>query len=132
MDPMTDVSMCNQLLVAHLSHAMPCYGLQLEKVWHLSPQIKPKIDGISSHDTLSVAAEPLHVLHMDPMSDVYMCNQILVAQHLCHAMPCCFLDCGWEMFGTCHLKSNPKLMAFPAMTPYQLLLNNSMSSIWIQ
>jgi hypothetical protein len=66
---------------------------------------------------------------MDLMSDVSMCNQLLVA-HLCHAMLC--LHCGWEMFGTCHLKSNPKLMAFPAMTPCQLLLNHSMSSIWIQ
>ncbi len=42
-------------------------------------------DGVSSHDTSSVAAEPFHVLHMDPMSDVSMCNQVLVA-HLCHPM----------------------------------------------
>jgi hypothetical protein len=33
-----------------------------------------QIDGVSSHDTSSVAAEPFHVLHMDPMSDVSMCN----------------------------------------------------------
>jgi hypothetical protein len=35
----------------------------------------------------SVAAEPFPFLHMDPMSDVLMCNQLLVA-HLCHLMPC--------------------------------------------
>jgi hypothetical protein len=37
-------------------------------------QEKVQIDGVSSHDTSSVAAEPFHVLHMDPMSDVSMCN----------------------------------------------------------
>jgi hypothetical protein len=56
-------------------YPMPCF-CRPGKVWHLSPQIQPKIDGISSHDTLSVAAEPFHVLHMDPMSDVSMCNQL--------------------------------------------------------
>jgi hypothetical protein len=39
-------------------------------------------DSISNHDTLSVATEPFHVLHMDPMGDVSMCSQLLVA-HLC-------------------------------------------------
>jgi hypothetical protein len=64
---------------------MLCFGLQLGNIWHLSPpQIQPEIDDISSHDTLSVAAEPFHVLHMDPMGDVSMCSQLLVAQHLCH------------------------------------------------
>jgi hypothetical protein len=48
-------------------------------------QEKVQTDGISSHDTSSVTAEPFHVLHMDPMSDVSMCNQVLVA-HLCHPM----------------------------------------------
>jgi hypothetical protein len=46
-------------------------------------QIQAKSDGVSSHNTLSVAAGPCHVLHMDPMSDDSMCNQLLVA-HLCH------------------------------------------------
>ena len=61
-------------------------------------QIQPKIDGISSYDTLSVAAEPFHVLHMDPMSDVSMCNQLLVA-HLCHPKPCFGLLLGkvWQV-----------------------------------
>jgi hypothetical protein len=55
--------------------------------------IQDKIDGLSSQDTLSFAAESLHVLHMIPMSDVSMCNQLLVAQ-LCHPMPCFGLQLG--------------------------------------
>jgi hypothetical protein len=51
-------------------------------------QIQDKTDGVTSHDTSSVAAEPFHVLHMDPMSDVSMCNQVLMVAHLCHPMLC--------------------------------------------
>jgi hypothetical protein len=40
-------------------------------------QIQAQTDDISSYDTLSDAAEPFHVLHMDSMSDVSMCNQLL-------------------------------------------------------
>jgi hypothetical protein len=105
-------------------------GLQMGNIWHLSPKIQSKIDEISSHDTLPVAAEPFHVLHMDPMSDVSMCNQVLVA-HLCRHI-CQVLVCSLEKFGSSDFKSNPKLMALQAMTPCQLLLNHSMSSIWIQ
>jgi hypothetical protein len=54
-------------------------------------------DGLSSQDTLSNAAELFIVLHMDPMSDVSMCNQLLVAQ-LYHPMPCFGLQLG--KFGT--------------------------------
>jgi hypothetical protein len=50
-------------------------------------QIPVKHARISSHDTLSIAAEPFHVLHMDPMSDVSMCYKLLVA-HLCQSMLC--------------------------------------------
>jgi hypothetical protein len=55
--------------------------------------IQAKIYGIYSHNTLSVAAEPFHVLYMDPMSDVSMCNQLLVAHH-CLPMPCFGLQLG--------------------------------------
>jgi hypothetical protein len=46
---------------------------------------KPKLMVFFSHDSLSDAAEPFHVLYMDPMSDDSMSNQLLVA-HLCHCM----------------------------------------------
>jgi hypothetical protein len=98
MDPMSDDSMCNQLLVAHVCHTMLCFGLQLGKVWHCASESQAKIDGISIHKISSVAAEPFHVLHMDPMSDDSMCNQLLVA-HVCPT-PCFVLSCSWEKFGT--------------------------------
>jgi hypothetical protein len=61
-------------------------------------QIQAQIDGILSHNSLSDAAEPFHVLHMDPMSDDSMSNQLLVA-HLCHCMPCFGLWMGkvWQV-----------------------------------
>jgi hypothetical protein len=61
-------------------------------------QIQAQIDGVFSHDSLSDAAEPFHVLHMDPMSDDSMSNQLLVA-HLCHCMPCFGLWMGkvWQV-----------------------------------
>jgi hypothetical protein len=55
--------------------------------------IQDKIDGLSSQDTLSVAAEPFIVLHMIKMSDVSMCNQLLEAQ-LCHPILCFGLQLG--------------------------------------
>jgi hypothetical protein len=44
-------------------------------------QNQVQTDGVTSHDTSSVASEPFHVLHMDPMSDVSMC--ILIHDWLC-------------------------------------------------
>jgi hypothetical protein len=78
---MSDVSMCNQLLVA--------YQLCLEKFGTGRELNQGEIEGLSSQGTLSFVAESFHVLQMDsiPMSDVSMCNQLLVAQ-LCHPMPC--------------------------------------------
>jgi hypothetical protein len=32
---MSDFLMCNQLLVAHLCHLMPCFGLWLGKGWQM-------------------------------------------------------------------------------------------------
>jgi hypothetical protein len=69
-------------------------------------QIQAQSDGISSHHTLSVAAEPFHVLHMDPMlSDVSMCNKLLVA-HQSHPMMCSGLWLG--KFRRCAANPSPK------------------------
>jgi hypothetical protein len=43
--------------------------------------IQAQIDGVFSHDSLSDAAEPFHVLHMDSMSDDSMSNQLQVTPH---------------------------------------------------
>jgi hypothetical protein len=56
-------------------------------------QIQAQNDGVSSHNTLSEAAEPTHVLHMDPMtmSDVSMCDQLLwwtICDTQCHVLGC--------------------------------------------
>jgi hypothetical protein len=85
MDPMSDVLKCNQLLVVHLCHLMHYFGLSLGKFGGYAAN-PSQSDGVNSA-MASVAAEPFLVLHMDPMSDVLMCNQLLVA-HLCHLMPC--------------------------------------------
>jgi hypothetical protein len=84
----------------------------------IGQQILTKIDGgISGHNTYSIAAEPFHVLHMDPMGDVSMCYKLLVA-HLCQSMPCFGLQPRkvWQ----CATKSEPNLsMAFLITRPYQ-------------
>jgi hypothetical protein len=43
MDPMSDVSMCDQLLVAHLLHCMLCFGLQWESLAGLKQFQYPKL-----------------------------------------------------------------------------------------
>ncbi len=96
-------------LVAVLCHCMMCFGLQWEKfgrfeanpidkrwgkVWQVWSKSKPKLRWcFQPQYTLSDAAEPFHVLYMDPMSDVSMCNQLLFTC-LCHCMPC--LGLWWE------------------------------------
>jgi hypothetical protein len=55
MDPMSDDSMCNQLLVAHVCPTMLCFGLLLGKVWHCASKLKPKLMeflGTTSHQLL--------------------------------------------------------------------------------
>jgi hypothetical protein len=54
---------------------MDCGGKSLAGLKQIQAQTKC----FSSHDTLSDAAEPFHALHMDPMSNFSMCNQLLVA-----------------------------------------------------
>jgi hypothetical protein len=94
-------------------------------------KIQAQIDGVSSHKSSSNAAEPFHVLDMNPMSDVSMCNQLLVA-HLCCPTPCFGLRLGTVLAGE-GSKSVPRVMVFPATTPHQMLLNHFISSsIWIQ
>jgi hypothetical protein len=103
---MSDVLMCNQLLVAHLCHPMPRFGLWLGKVLKVCRYAAnpSQSDGVYSA-MASVSAELCHDLHVDPMSDVPMCNQLLVA-HMCHPMSCFGLSLGkvWQM---CN-KSKPK------------------------
>jgi hypothetical protein len=43
MNPMSDVLTCNQLLVAHLGHLMPCFVLSLRKVWQVSSKCQAKV-----------------------------------------------------------------------------------------
>jgi hypothetical protein len=91
-------------------------------------KIQAKIDGVSSHYTSSSAAEPFHILYMDPMSDVSMSNQLLWWP-ICVA-PCCVVVAvvnGNSLAGV-QQKSKPKLMVLPATTPHQMLLNHFMSS----
>jgi hypothetical protein len=112
---------------------MPYFGLKLGTQFGIrcAAKIQAKIDGVSSHNTSSNAAEPFHILlNMDLMSDVSMCNQLLVA-HLCCPMPCFGLRLGTVLAGV-QQKSKPKLMVFPSTIPQQMLLNHFMSSIWIQ
>jgi hypothetical protein len=58
------------------------------KVWQVWSESKPKLQWcFQPQYSLSHAAEPFHVLHMDLMSDVSMCNQLLFTC-LCHCMLC--------------------------------------------
>ena len=57
------------------SHFWAAVGLSLAKC----QQISARIDDVCSHGTISVDAEPFHVIHMGPMSDVVMWNSLLVA-----------------------------------------------------
>ena len=67
------------------------------------PQNQVKIDGVFSNDASLFASKSFYVLHMAPMSDIMMCNQLLVA-HLCHTMLCFGLQLR-EKFGTVPPKS---------------------------
>jgi hypothetical protein len=91
-------------------------------------QTQAKSDDSSAINLLSVAAELCHDLHMDPMSDVPMCIQLVVA-YLCHLVLCSGQMAG-KSFAVCS-KPNKKRL-FSSTTPYQLLLNHFISSIWTQ
>jgi hypothetical protein len=73
------------------------------------------------------AAESFHVLHMDPMSDDAVSNQLL-SPHLCPSMP--LFGPGWAKVWHIAAKTQAKLMLFGGMSPNMMLLNHSMSSIW--
>ena len=64
------------------------FWLQQAESLALPHHTQAKSQVVSSHTTTSVAVEPFHVLHVDPMSDVSMCNHLLVA-HLCQAIMLC-------------------------------------------
>ena len=73
MGPMSDVVMRNSLMGANLCQANPIFGLQLwPELGKPCGQISAKVDAVCGHGTISVAAEPFHVIHMGPMSDVVM------------------------------------------------------------
>ena len=81
MAPMSDVLMCNQLIggPSVSTHAF-CFGLQLEWVWQGGPCSEPKLmvfPAVRPHHLL--LNHSMSSLHMAPMSDVLMCNQLLVA-----------------------------------------------------
>jgi hypothetical protein len=83
MTPIEYIELLNKNISNHEKLHKYRIWLLIQFGWYIQ-QIWDNIDGVSSHDTLvSVAAEPFYVLHMDPMSDVSMCNQLLVA-HLHH------------------------------------------------
>jgi hypothetical protein len=87
MCPLSDVVMRNSLLGANLCQANPIFGLQFARAWQAVGKLQPKIDAVcEDHGTISVGAEPFHVIHMSPMSDVVMRNSLLGANP-CQANP---------------------------------------------
>jgi hypothetical protein len=90
-------------------------------------KFQPKIDAVCDHGTISVGAEPFHVIHMSPMSDVVMRNSLLRA-NLCQANPIFGLQFA-KAWQAASANFSPKLMLFVITAPYQLVLNDFMSSI---
>jgi hypothetical protein len=52
--------------MANLCQADPILGLSLPEAWYTVKKIQPKC----SHGTISVDAEPFHVIHMGLVSDI--------------------------------------------------------------
>jgi hypothetical protein len=75
-----------------------CSGLWLRTVWQVCSKYKPKSMVFPARMPHPNVAEPFQGLHMDPMSDVSMCNQLLVA-HLCLHVPCFGLRLGTVLAG---------------------------------
>jgi hypothetical protein len=82
--PISDDTVSNQLLGPHLCLAISLFGLQLAKNLELCPRIFSKTDAVWRNVTEYDAAEPFHVIHMGPISDDAMSNQLL-GPHLCLA-----------------------------------------------
>jgi hypothetical protein len=83
------------LLVANMSLANLIFGLNLAKptcylAIAVSTNFQPKLMlfAVTGHSTISVDAEPYHVIHMGPMNGFVMRNMLLVA-NLSH-MPISF------------------------------------------
>jgi hypothetical protein len=83
---MSDDAVPNQLLSPHLCLAIPLFGPQQAKTLALCRQLSSITDAVWRHVTEYDAAESFHVLHMGPMSDDAVPNQLL-SPHLCLAMP---------------------------------------------
>ena len=66
------------------SHAT--FGAEMGKKLGALWQILGKTDAVWRHVTIQDVAEPFHVIHMGPMSDDAVSNQLL-SPHLCLAAP---------------------------------------------
>jgi hypothetical protein len=111
-------SASNQNPSYSLFEAMPLLGLLLEKktMALCNHEILGKSDAVWRHVTVYDAAEPFHVLHMDPMSDDLVSNQIPSPYLSSHSKPCHIFACSWQKhwhFAT--KKSWAKVMLFGDM-----------------
>jgi hypothetical protein len=69
MDQISYDAVPNQLPNPHPCQAMQPFGLRLAQICSHCHPILGKADAVWRHVTAYDAAEPLHVLHMDQMSD---------------------------------------------------------------
>jgi hypothetical protein len=102
------------------------YGVLCTKIWRVLA-----LSEYARFWHISVDAEPFYVIHMGLMNDALMWNRLLVAI-LCHADHLFglrrLLAKAWQAVS----KFQQKLMLLSVTTPYQLILNHFVSSIWVQ
>jgi hypothetical protein len=56
--------------VADFGHAMSPWHQHQPKVWQISSRAKTKTKAVCSQNTKHGTAEPFHLFHMGPMSDI--------------------------------------------------------------
>ena len=103
-------------LVALWCETYLIFGFDLAKPWQAAcQQFSTKTDAVCCHSTISVDAEPYHVIHMGLMSDVVMWNMLLVAIlcHVDHLLGFRLLAKAWQAVSILQ----PKLMLFVVMAP---------------
>jgi hypothetical protein len=61
------------------SHAIVFWAAVGEKISCFIPNLSLNGPCLQYHDTIAGAAEAIQMLHMGPMIDVQMCNQLLQA-----------------------------------------------------
>jgi hypothetical protein len=101
------------------SHAI-FWAASGEKFEFFNHHTSDKMDMFFSHDTISDAAEALHMYHINLMSDVMNPKEQVLAAHLCQAMP---------YFGLPVVRSlnfsittpQTKWTCFSVMTPFLML-----------